>query len=184
MPYKNALYSFSAITIPNNSLLQILQFSSSGVIFQLQYATGYYLSGCFCSKHASNVKSNMSISTIISNLSWQILRIRSQVNNSLSSLNNFFYLLPYVYSSSFFISLIKGLIFFNYYIINLQQQLQTPKNDLNCVTFSNSCQLTIALTFFRSILILPNLIINPTKLVFLVKNLYFLIATSIFLQSL
>ena len=79
-----------------------------------------------------------------------------------------------------FISLINGLMLFNYYAINLLQQLQNPRNDFNCVIFSNFCQLTIAFTFFESILIFPSLIINPTKLVFLVKNSHFLIATSIF----
>ena len=71
-------------------------------------------------------------------------------------------------------------MFFNYYIINLLQQLQNPKNDLNCVTFSSFCQLTIALTFFRSMLIFPSLIINPIKSVFLIKNSHFLITTSIY----
>jgi len=37
----------------------------------------------------------------------------------------------------------------------------------------------MALIFFRSMLIFPSLIINSIKLVFLIKNLYFLIATSI-----
>ena len=138
MPYKNALHSLSTATILNNSLLQILQFSSSGVIFQLQYATRCHSSECFYSKHAPSVKSNTFISITVSSFSWQILRIRSQVNNSLSSLNNFFYLLPYTYSSSFFISLINSLILFNHCAINLLQQLQNPRNDLNCVTFSSS----------------------------------------------
>ena len=69
---------------------------------------------------------------------------------------------------------------FNHYTINLLQQLQNPRNDLNYITFSGSCQLTIASTFFRPMLIFPSSIINPTKLVFTVKNLYFLIATSIY----
>ena len=68
---------------------------------------------------------------------------------------------------------------FNYYTMNLLQQLQNPRNNFNYVMFSGFCQLTIALTFFRSMLILPSLIINLIKLVFLIKNLYFLIATSI-----
>ena len=153
MPYKNTLYSLSTITIPNNSLLQILQFNSSSVIFLLQYATRYYMSQCFYNKDAPSVKSNTSVSTTVSSPSQQILRIRSQVNKFLSSLNSSFYLFPYIYISSFFISLINSSIFFNYYIINLQQQLQNPRNDLNYITFSGSCQLTIASTFFRSILI-------------------------------
>ena len=122
----------------------------------------------------------MFISITISNSSQQILKIGSQVNNSLSSLNNFFYLLSQIYSSSFFISLINSLIFFNYCAINLLQQLQNPKNNLNYIMFSSSYQLTITLTFFRSILIYFSLIINLIKLVFLIKNLHFLIATSIY----
>ena len=180
MPCKNTLYSLSIITIPNNSLLQILQFSSSGVIFQLQYTTRCHPSKRFCSRYAPNIKSNTSISTTMSNFSQQILRISSQVNNSLNSLNNFFYSIPYTYGFSFFISLINGLIIFNHYAINLLQQLQNPRNNLNCIMFSSSCQLTIASTFFRSILILPSLIINSIKLVFLIKNSHFLIATSIY----
>ena len=68
---------------------------------------------------------------------------------------------------------------FNHCTINLLQQLQNPRNDLNCIIFSGSCQFTIASTFFRSILIFPSLIINPIKSVFLVKNSHFLIAISI-----
>ena len=68
---------------------------------------------------------------------------------------------------------------FNHCAINLLQQLQNPKNNLNYITFSSSYQLTIALTFFRSILILPSLIINPIKSVFFIKNSHFLIATGI-----
>ena len=71
-------------------------------------------------------------------------------------------------------------MFFNHYVISLLQQLQNPRNNLNCVTFSSSYQLTIASTFFRSMLIFPSLIINPIKSVFLVKNSHFLIATGIY----
>ena len=46
--------------------------------------------------------------------------------------------------------------------------------------FSSSYQSTIASIFFRSILICPSLIINPIKSIFLIKNLHFSIATSIY----
>ena len=71
-------------------------------------------------------------------------------------------------------------MFFNYCVINLLQQLQNPRNDFNYITFSSSYQLTIASIFFRSMLIFPSLIMNPTKLVFFIKNSHFLIATSIY----
>ena len=46
-------------------------------------------------------------------------------------------ILSHIYSSSFFISLINSLIFFNYYAINLLQQLQNSKNDINYIIFSS-----------------------------------------------
>ena len=47
------------------------------------------------------------------------------------------------------------------------------------MTFSSLCQLTIALTFFGSILIRPSLIINPIKSVFFIRNSHFSIIISV-----
>ena len=118
IPCKNTFYSFSAITIASNSLLQILQFNSSGIIFQLQYATRCHtLSLYFYSKYTPTTKSNASVLTLISSFTWQIFSISSFINSSLISANSSFCSVPYFYSLLFFIILVNSSIFCSNYRI-------------------------------------------------------------------
>ena len=121
----------------------------------------------------------MYILTFISNTAQQIFSINSFINSLLVSVNSSFYSISHFYGLSFFVILVNSSIFSNYFIINLLQQLQNPKNNFRLITLSRSCQSIITQTFFRFMLIYLNLIINPIKSIFFIQNLYFLIATGI-----